>query len=229
MPVRLKERQKQIPGGFRFIIPALKWQSTPWASLDSITRSAIGALQGNPHIAQKLGWDLSYESMINRVDEYNALVCQHFGWADYFVSSEGGAAEPSPFPAPHQAGALQRLGSVAAGAKTLVHWISSGAEAVPKPEAELRAGICAQCPANEKGDLLSFFTMPVAEAIREAYNQRRGWSLSTSSDHLLGVCTACDCPLRLKIHLPMDRILTSLKPEQKAALHPNCWIRSALK
>lgn len=221
---RLVDRNRQIPGGYIFRIPALGWQSTPWASFDSITRSAIGALQGNPSVAQRLGWDLSYDAMANRIDEFNASVCKHMGWTDYYVEGgSGGAAAPAPFPQPNL---LSRLGNLAVGGKTLVKWINSGAEAVPKDQAEKRASICSECPLNERGDWLSLFTLPAAEAIRKEIGRKREWKLETANDHLLGSCEACDCPMILKVHVPIKTILEALKPEQRQKLHPKCWILS---
>jgi hypothetical protein len=106
----------------------------------------------------------------------------------------------------------------------LVEWLASGAEAVPQEKANARAAVCAKCPMNEKGDLLRFFTKPVSEAIRHALSLRSEWKLETPDDFRLGVCTACDCPMRLKVHIPIERIREKLKPEIKSRLHPDCWI-----
>jgi hypothetical protein len=107
-----------------------------------------------------------------------------------------------------------------------VGWLASKAEAVPSVLSEARAGICVQCPLNTKGDWLSLFTVPWATAIRSALNTRREMQLSTSHDGELGVCEACDCPLALKVHFDLKRILDHMPSESFDALDKGCWIRS---
>lgn len=219
---RIKNRDMQIPGGYSFYVPQTKWRPPRFASFDTIVRLLIAHRQGNPRLAAKFAWSTDYNTVANEVDAFNAAICQQQGWSQYIDS---GVAQPavSSFPLPPQS-PLQRLGAVAGGAKTLVNWIASGAEAVPVELAERRAAICADCPKNDKGDWTRFFSVPTSNAIRAALEARKGMNLSTSLDDRLNVCTACGCPLKLKIHMPLERILKETDAQTIAAFDPRCWI-----
>lgn len=218
---RLKSRQKQVPNGFSFYQPETRWKSTPFASFENIVRSLIAHRQANPFLTQKHGWPVDYDSVVNEVDAYNAMICQRMGWTDY-ISDSGGESPLSQLPQRHHL--IVQSERLAAGAKTLVDWLKSGAEAVPSELANTRAEICATCPLNGIADMTSWFTMPVAQAIHAAINLRNQWKLSTPFDDKLGVCDACACPLKLKIHLPLDRITGRMSEETKKALDSRCWI-----
>lgn len=221
---RLISRQKQIPNGFIFYQPQTGWKAPPFASFDTIVNALIAHRRGNPFLAQKFGWPMDYETVATELDEFNAAVCLKMGWNDYVAdAAPGGGPAPAPFLPPnnHQ-GRLQKL---AAGARVQLEWILSKEDAVPADVANARAAVCATCPMNESGDWTSFFTVPISEAIRAAMAQRKGWELSTPYDDKLHVCSACLCPLPLKMHMPIDRILSRLPEESKAALHPECWIK----
>jgi hypothetical protein len=229
---RLLDRNKQVPYGLKFQIPGTKWTHPTMVSFDTIVRSAILFLQGNPHVAQRLGWDISFEAIADRVDEYNALIMEKTGWPQYLLdpSGSGGASQPAPFPhqqtyqPPHRS-LGQRLANVAAGGDVVVDWIKSKEEAVPADVSGLRASVCAGCRFNQKGDLLRFFTLPLAEAVRKSMMLARDWKMSTPADHLLGVCEVCDCPMRLKVHMPLKRVVEGTKPEIFAQLPAWCWIK----
>jgi len=40
----------------------------------------------------------------------------------------------------------------------------------------------------------------------------------------LGVCAACWCPLRLKVHIPLKHIMDYTDEETLDNLHPECWM-----
>lgn len=219
--LKLKSRQKQIPGGFKFRIPELRWTPAPYASFDQIVNGIIAARLGNPSLAKRHGWATDRASVEAELDHYNALFCDKMGWHDYI---EGGGGAPSaPFPQSPKPGLMKRLAHVASGAAVVVEFIAKD-EAVPAEVANARAAVCAACPLNEKGDWLSTFTVPVSNAIRQRLNERKSMKLSTPLDDQLGVCGGCDCPIPLKIHFPIARIVSRLPAESKAALHPRCWI-----
>ena len=212
----------QIPGGLTFYQPETKFQTPKFASFDTIVRSVIAHRNGNPFLVKKNGWATDYESVASEVDAFNAAICQSHGWNQYIV--EGGPAIASPKSLTPQPSLLQSSRRLAAGASVLVEWLNDGAEAVPADLANGRALTCVGCPQNEKGDWTSFFTKPVSNAILNQLNRRREMKLTTPSDDKLGVCNACSCPLPLKIHMPLDRILPKMTAESKAALDPRCWI-----
>jgi hypothetical protein len=136
---------------------------------------------------------------------------------------------------PRLAGAVAAAGvkfrQLGAGAETLVDFVKSKEEAVPKEQAEARASVCARgndgkkCPKNGEGDWSAWFTQPVSAAIRKRLEQRRGMDLSTSLDAELGVCTACGCPLPLKIHFPLEYVMKHIPNESWNELWSGCWIR----
>ncbi len=224
---RLKSRQKGIPQAIRFHQPELNWTSRP-ASFENIVQQIIKVRLGNPHYLAKHGWATEHDAVANELDGYLAKVCLENGWT-HFV--EGGVGDPPP-PPPHARRSLrQSAGNVAAGGMTNITWLASGAEAVAPAVAENRAEVCSNCPYNEKGDLLSFFTVPAANAIRFAVGLKNSWKLETSRDDKLGVCGICSCPLKLKAWMPIKAITDHIPETVLAGLPDWCWIarESAVK
>lgn len=224
---RLISRQKQIPNGFVFYQPQTGWKAPRFASFDKIVDALVAHRKGNPFLAKKFKWNLDREAVAIEVDEFNAAICLKMGWTDYVTLAAGGQSTiPFPKALPQ---ALESLGKLAAGGKVLVEWITSGQEAVENSLAESRAEVCSKCPLNAQGDWTSFFTVPVSRKIREALEARRNWNLTTSHDDKLKVCDACYCPLPLKVHMPIDRILSRIPQESFDALALDCWIRKEKK
>jgi hypothetical protein len=89
--------------------------------------------------------------------------------------------------------------------------------------------VCTTCDRNSKGDLLQFFTKAAGEAIRQAIEILWQQDLKTPHDDKLGVCDVCDCPLKLKVHFPIDRIKKGTSDETRARLPEYCWIVKELK
>lgn len=217
---RLKNRQTGIPQAIRFHQPELKWTSRP-GSFENIVRQIISVRLANPHHLKKHGWATDYESVANELDGYLAKVCLDNGWTKYVQAGEG----DSPPPTQARPGLHRSAGNVAGGMLTNVLWLSSGAEAVSQQVSSDRAQVCKSCPNNSKGDLLSFFTVPAANAIRAALNLKRQWKLSTPVDEHLHVCGICSCPLKLKVHFPIQTILDNIQADVLQQLPDFCWIR----
>lgn len=202
--------------------------------MDSIARSAINVINANPKLRDKLGWDLSLPAMTDRVDEFNAQMCIQLGQMQ-FVLPVGGQADPPPFLG-HPSQNPQdpsRLAAVAgsvkkiwAGIRTLNEWVDIGAPAVPAEQSAARAGTCAQCPKNTPGDFSSWFTKPAAEGIRRLLERVQGKNLTTPHDAQLNVCDVCLCPMKLKVHVPLEIIKSGTSDELAGELKrvPNCWI-----
>ena len=126
-----------------------------------------------------------------------------------------------------------RLAAVASGAKTLVQWVVSGAEAVPQEQAEARAQVCAACDRNtfnqpqSKGtSWTDWFTIPVSHEITAQLQKRKDMKLATSVDDQLKVCSSCLCPIPLKVHLKLEAFLPRMSKQVFELLAPQCWIRS---
>lgn len=220
----LKSRQSQIPNGFRYVIPELKWSAPPYSSFDSIVNAVQATFNANPHLCAKHGWPTDRAEVANLVEQYNVKLCQDMGWTKYIhdvTQPDGGGTRP-PFPNPSL---LQSGVRVAVGARTLIDWLGDGGKPVPHAQAEARSNICVTCPLNTPGDLTNWFTRGASELIRKQVGAARDLGMSTSSDDKLGVCSACSCPVALKVHVPLAYILKSIPADSKKALDSKCWIR----
>jgi len=226
MATRLKDRNKGIPNGLRFNQPELNFTLRGKPSFTQAVGQIYQARLGNKYITEKNRLSLDLDTIGNELDLFNTRICIQHGWTQY-LTMESGAEPPKQSPPP----SLLQLGKrLVAGAETIaVEWIATGAEAVPVHQAEQRARTCVLCPLNKRGDLLSFFTVPVANAVRAAISLKHDWNLKTSADDHLGVCQACSCPLRLKVWLPLDKILARMPKESFDELDTACWIRSENK
>jgi hypothetical protein len=228
---RLKNRQRGIPFGFRFFQPEINWRAPRSASIDAIVRALITARQGNPVATRKHNWSLDYNRVTDEVDEFNAKLCMAHGWLGY-VNVAQAPTLPKAVP-PNQGRAIQSLKDAAgrakeliAGAKTLMEWDESGDPPVAKELSERRAIICSTCPLNDPEDLTKWFTMPAAELIKRRVEKAQARNLTTPRDDMLNLCTACHCPLKLKVHIPIEWIVLRMNPAQMAKLKaaPTCWI-----
>jgi hypothetical protein len=230
--LKLKDRQKSIPNGLRFYLPEIKWHAP--GNFPSFTRVCDGlqtAIEGNPFIAQKNKWPKDRKGVEDWVDLYNATLCARMGWDDYIVTD---TATTIPKASPlHQRETLRSLAAAAAeakelvaGAKSLTEWIDSGDPAVSAELSTHRAIICTSCPKNEAGDWTRWFTVPASELIRRQVAKAQARNLTTPRDELLHTCIACHCPLKLKVHVPIEWITKRLTDDQKAKLKEAtaCWI-----
>lgn len=220
----LKNRSIQIPNGFSYIQPETAWVPLRFSSFNSVVDQVIAHRLANPHLIHKNGWSTDRGTVEIEVDNYNTKVCQQMGWTDFI---EGGGPAPIPFRQPGQLRPLlASLRNVAGGSAAIVEFIASRQEAVPDELANQRAATCAACPLNTKGNWLSLFTVPVANAIRIRLQERTNMKLSTPQDAQLGVCEACECPIPLMIHFPLETKLNHMSERAKSSLHPGCWVLS---
>lgn len=104
-----------------------------------------------------------------------------------------------------------------------VEWIKNG-QAVPPDLSTRRAFVCSGCPCNDMELAGRWYMVPVSEAVRTALEQRADLKLSTPYDDKLGSCSACHCPMPVKVHEPLDLILKHTSEEVKAKLDKRCWI-----
>jgi hypothetical protein len=85
-------------------------------------------------------------------------------------------------------------------------------------EAERRALICVSCPENRKGicttcNGLNSYTV-------EAVGNR-----TTNVDSQLGLCSHCECLLKVKVHISFDALKVVTKEADRMTYPVNCWMR----
>jgi hypothetical protein len=229
--LRLKNRNRAVPGGLPWFGAQSRFQAPRYASFDTIVRGEIQARLANPAITKQHNLATDYESVANEVDYAGALFCYQRKYFDYIEGEpeRGQAAAARPFQQVPQTRPTpgQNARKLAVGAESIVDWIAGGAEAVPSELANKRAATCVACPLNERvASLTDVFTNAVAAGIRSALNWRKEWKLETPDDERLGLCTACGCVNKLAIHMPLDKKIARMPAEVKALLWSDCWVNS---
>lgn len=205
--------------GWQFFEPATGWWAPAPVSntFDQQVINIIKHRQANPAITSKHKLATDFGSVAMELEQFTA---KRLGLPDPKLS-------PPPT-RPQLSGAavaaVDSIKKLATGTATLLEWQESGQPPVSAEVSASRAAICADCPKNDKGGLLKFFTEAVSDKIRQRLSRLHVMNLSTPSDARLQVCSACLCPLKLKVHTPMPLIQKRLKPEMRADLDPRCWI-----
>lgn len=223
MAIRLKNRSECPPGGFIVTISKLSTSRQFWSFSDALAWFD-GVARANP----QAGLPTNPTVQADFIDQQNALRCLTFQGGDSYISEKGG---PTAHAETKKASLLKPVVAVAdkvrqlkAGVKVLSDWIGAGAHPVEQAEADRRAAICEKCPQNGHGDWTSWFTLPAAAEIRTLLESAKQADLKTALDDKLGVCEACLCPLKLKVHVPLDHIKTHISATAKASLDKRCWI-----
>ena len=234
---RLKSRQRPIPNGFVFYEPLTKRKWTgPALSFDMLVQEIIAHRMGNAILNGKA---TDYATVADEVDTANALYCQRMGWTQYVLHDGIGVTEvkkkpaPSrPTPRPANAGAEGAPNkSIARAAITLTSILGPSQKPVARELAEKRAAICVRCPLNQTGQesFRAFLSEAGASMVRKMFGFLNDANLKTTRDEELGICGACECPLKMKVHAPLDFILSKTDAETMAAFAENCWIRTGDK
>jgi hypothetical protein len=186
------------------------------------------ALQKHRQANPRYKLDTNMQSIEQEIDNVNAMRVASMNGADSYVINDAAASFPQ---APAPVGRLQQVAAavkrVSAGADTLNEWEDSGEPPVAAGVSQHRASVCAICPQNEKGDLSRWFTLPLAAFIKRKIEWIHKLKLVTSYDDQLGVCGACLCPLKLKVHTPISFVLKHMSEDVKTALqpqNPRCWV-----
>src|SRR6185369_476549 len=193
---QLKNRNKDIPGGFQFRQPQSNFTITAWRSFDSGVKEIIAHRQGNPYITRKHNLATDYQSVANEMDAFNAKICESNGWTEFIVQPASEAPPPkfkalAPFSGKQLSVVADKVRKVWQGVRSLNDWLESGEPAVASELSEKRAATCVACPMNGKGGLEEWFTKPAADIIKRQFDKLSARKLSTTCDDKLNVCTAC--------------------------------------
>lgn len=118
----------------------------------------------------------------------------------------------------------ERVAQFAEGARILTDWLGSGAITVDPATAQRRADICLKCPMNVNE---SFTAEAIAAAVRKQVEIKNHLQLRVDGEKGLHTCTACGCVTRLKVWVPLERILPDA--EELPKFDPGCWLRNEKK
>jgi hypothetical protein len=200
-------------------------------SFDFVVAQVMTLRRGNRFLAEKHGWATDRAGVEFDVEMYNVARCEKHRWFNFLITDaappeppvrdipDGGHSKKNALESAVGAGR-----SVVAGVRTLLDWVGSGGKPVAPEVATARAATCLHCPRNDGGDWRKIFTEVVANKIRSQLEIKHQMKLRTPHDEGLTVCSACLCPLPLKVWAPLDHILAHQPAEVEQALDPGCWI-----
>lgn len=214
-------------GGWEFYQPQTNWWA-PYPKSNTFDQQVVNIIkhrQANPAVTINHRLATDFASVGNELEAYTRAR----------LNIPAIAPQPPNPPPPQQPSAVAvAAGStgiirVAQGSGPILEWFGSGRPAVDRPISEKRASTCSSCPqntANNPADqtALQWFVEQAGKVIAKGLEARQDLKLETSLDARLGVCKACLCPMKTKVHCPLDIILNHLKPEVRADLDPRCWI-----
>ena len=218
-----------IPFGLKFYQPETRFNANNVHSFNQLVDQVVAMRKANPALTVKHGWSTDWNTVAEEVDTFNANICERMGWTDFITLAPATPPTPkfkalSPLAEKQLSAAAATVKKVWQGVKTLNDWIDLGEPAVATELAQQRAQTCAACALNGKGGLEEWFTKPAAAAIKVQIGKLSDRKLSTPVDDKLNVCTACLCPLKLKVHTPLSFITPNMGEETRRALDPGCWI-----
>jgi hypothetical protein len=222
----MKSRNAFPPHGWRYINPVFGMKKDDEGSFAAISQKEYARRKANKYLCEKHNLGVDMASVEFDVEQQNVARCIAHGWND-FVESEAPATNYASQDSKKNSRFGNAVGAskrVAAGVGVLLEWLGSSAKPVDQAVAEHRANVCATCPKNDGGDWKAYFTGKVADKIKTQLEIRNDLSLRTSQDEKLTVCSACDCPLKLKIWVGLDYIWGHTSSDVYKRLHPNCWI-----
>lgn len=219
----LKNRNVQVPNGFKYHQAETGWNAPAWASFDTIVKALMSHRQANPFLARKNKWATDYNGVAFDVDTYNAKICQSHGWFDFIIEASPDPPKwtPQPFEWSGAAGSVKRT---TAGVKLVMDWLGGGMTAVAPDKAEARATVCVACPLNGDPNWIQKLDAVAAEGVKHLVELKNDLKLQTSHDAALHTCQACDCHLPLKVWAPIDVIRDNMNAETKARLDQKCWV-----
>src|SRR2546423_540984 len=168
--MRLKSREKWVPGGFQ-VLHLEAGQKEPFSgSFSEAVRFEVNFRGKNPGICAKNGWSSNVEEVELFVEDYNARRCVAGGWLNFValdvespeISNLRSQISEQPAQKKSWSSLAAGVSRVADGARLLVDWLGDGQAPVSVEIAERRAAVCAGCPRNDGGGWEADFTAPIA-------------------------------------------------------------------
>jgi hypothetical protein len=114
--------------------------------------------------------------------------------------------------------------------KVLTSWLEDGSPVVSSKLAQTRGEVCAKCPLNVTVDWWEKLSKdPVADVIKKWLEIKNSMKISVPIEKELGICHACGCVLRLKIHEPIKYISEHTDVVTMKKYISPCWILTEQK
>lgn len=238
--VYLGRPNRPCPGGWKYREVALDWElrAPPGMDLMQASREVYKIRKANP--ASGLSLDLDQIALEIVVQNAERIAKKDARLIDLFAAKK--VVERLNLPQPHlnppraeKVVAAVNVGPrhYQKGKQALLDWLGEGG-AVPSKTAEDRAAICVQCPKNVPGSWWDKVIGLAGDMFRVWFQLKDDLHLQTSFDDRLGTCDACGCPLKLKVHSQMPRILEYTEDDEWLAIEaktwngkpaPECWIK----
>lgn len=115
------------------------------------------------------------------------------------------------------------------GARILYEWFGEGGKPVEQALAQRRADCCVACPKNSTDRT---WLSGLSEVAHEHLEHRSSIGMKVDREDLLGVCTVCACPMKLKIHTPIHLVAKHTTGTTMADLDnipTACWVRDEVR
>lgn len=226
----LISRRTFPPGAWSYFQPHTNWQAPPGLTFDQVVDAIIKHRRANP----RFGLSTDRAAVETELDEYT---CLRLGNDPAYCASSLARGPEKKVPSPLRLGAGK--GVVAAAVKTVANtvagiglyleWFGNGGP-VSLKLAEERAKVCAKCPENDRQlSIFQHFTAAAAGELMKIMGALSDMHLEVANQAELGVCKACDCPMKAKVWSPLGIVLNHLRPESKSSLDKDCWILSEEK
>lgn len=192
---------------------------------DASVKAIIKHRVANRAVTTKNNLSTDYDDVANELENYTRLRLgiPLPGAISFFQRSRSNQRQSAEVAAA-ESNWTRKITRIGTGVATLRDWLGSDGKPVSTELSEARASVCETCPQNTKGDWLSLFTKPVSNIILAQIAERNRMKLATSKDAALGLCEACGCPLKLKVHVPLSFIKSHMQPTESSNLDPRCWI-----
>lgn len=232
---RLLSRSKHPPFGFSLLLPELGMKFPTKGSFNEICIAFSRLIRANPGPAAKAGWPNpdDHDAIADWVDGHNASRLTALGYTSFVDNSAYGVDvfyDAAYQEAQKKTSLASVAGRVSAGAALWLELFGPEGRTVDQSLATSRAATCLVCPKNDTTtSLFNIFVAAVARALGGLFEIMKDKELSTPHDAKLGVCSACLCPNRAKVHVPIERVLTHTDEPTMAKFNkenPLCWVLS---
>lgn len=229
--MQMKSRSQHPPGGWMFYQAETGWSAPQWLSFDAVVMAVWQHRKANATRFPNLSQDRAHIEL--EVDAYNAERMKSIDGGMAFVQDGGDAPPGFPMPRLPRQGVGRAVGAVVDHLKNasagIGLWMEFfGEDPVEPKKAEGRAAVCVACPLNIQGDVFQRFNAATGKQLLEIFGSMKKQNMRTQFDERLGVCGACDCPLKAKVWAPIELIAEHLRPEAKEKLWSECWMRKEL-